>query len=67
MRKPLKNPQQPRRKPSHKLQRRVKTLLKQKAELLAQVDEMCRDNRALECRLAYVTGQRDLAVKDSKK
>ena len=48
------------RKPTPRLQKRVKSLLKRQRELLSQLDEMCRENRAIEQRLAYVTGQRDL-------
>jgi rRNA-processing protein FCF1 len=47
-------------KPTPRLQKRVKALLKERKVLLSQCDELCRDLRAVEIRLAYVEGQRDL-------
>jgi hypothetical protein len=47
-------------KPTPRLQKRVKFLLRENRNLRAQCDELCRDLRAVEIRLAYVEGQRDL-------
>jgi hypothetical protein len=49
-------------KPTPRLQKRVKFLLRENRNLRAQCDELCRDLRAVEVRLAYV-GQRDLLAK----
>ena len=65
MREPQKKPKLKRRTPTPRLQKRVKLLLKQRRELLAQCDELSRDVRSVENRLAYVTGQRDLLTQHS--
>jgi hypothetical protein len=51
-------------KPTPRLQKRVKFLLRENRNLLAQRDELFRDLRAVEIRLAYVEGQRDLLAKE---